>query len=354
MRTQIHTLLAAMALLAACGQNKTSDNDDSRLIPSPEINKVEVIPLQRTTFHSQLSSNGKVSAAARTELSFRTQGVLTAVNARNGEHVRKGLLIAAIDATAQALALQSAKSAMDKANLDMQDVLIGQGYRSGDTVKIPDAVMKMARIRSGYDAAEIALRKAQYDLDGCSLTAPFSGKIADLKLRKHAATTSDPFCTLIDDSTMDATFSVMESEFHLLQKGLRVQVEPFAGEGHRLDGVITSINPAVDRNGQISVTASVRNDGTLVDGMNVRVLVEKDIPGQLVVPRSAVVIRDNMNVLFRYSGGKAQWTYVNILHSSGDSYSVEANADRAAELAPGDTVIVSGNLNLADGSQVKI
>ena len=153
---------------------------------------------------------------------------------------------------------------------------------------------------------------------------------------------------------MEATFSVMESEYHLLQKGLKVQVEPFAGEGRRLAGVITAINPAVDKNGQISVTASVRNDGSLVDGMNVRVLVEKDIPGQLVVPRSAVVIRDNMNVLFRYSGGKAQWTYVNILHSSGDSYSVEANADRAAELSPGDTVIVSGNLNLADGSQVKI
>ncbi len=341
-----------MALLSACGQKGGATKDDSRLVPAPEVNKVEVMQLQRATFHSQLSSNGKVSAAARSELSFRTQGVLTAVNARNGEHVRKGQIIAAIDATAQSLALQSAKSAMDKAGLDLQDVLIGQGYRPGDTLKIPDAVMKMARIRSGFDAAEVALRKAQYDLEGCSLTAPFPGKIADLKLGKHAATTTGPFCTLIDDSTMEATFSIMESEYQLLQKGLRVQVEPFAGEGHRLSGVITAINPAVDRNGQISVTASVRNDGSLVDGMNVRVLVEKDIPGQLVVPRSAVVIRDNMNVLFRYSQGKAQWTYVNILHSSGDSYSVEANADRAAELSPGDTVIVSGNLNLADGSQV--
>ena len=160
MRTRIHILLAATVLLSACGQNKSASNDDSRLVPAPEVNKVEVIQLQRTTFHSQLSSNGKVSAAVRTELAFRTQGVLTAVNVRNGDYVRKGQLIAAIDATAQTLALQSAKSAMDKASLDLQDVLIGQGYRPGDTVKVPDAVMKMARIRSGYDAAEIALRKA--------------------------------------------------------------------------------------------------------------------------------------------------------------------------------------------------
>ena len=33
---------------------------------------------------------------------------------------------------------------------------------------------------------------------------------------------------------------------------------------------------------------------------------------------------------------------------------VEANLDRGAELNPGDLVIVSGNLNLADGSEVSL
>ena len=38
--------------------------------------------------------------------------------------------------------------------------------------------------------------------------------------------------------------------------------------------------------------------------------------------------------------------------SNGDSHAVTANTDRDADLSAGDTVIVSGNLNLADGSEV--
>ena len=111
----------------------------------------------------------------------------------------------------------------------------------------------------------------------------------------------------------------------------------------------------MDEKGQISVTAQVRNDGSLIDGMNVRVIVERMISGQLVVPRSAVVIRDNLDVLFTCTDdGKAHWTYVTILYSNGESYVVEANKDRNAELNEGDQVIVSGNLNLADNSDVLV
>ena len=46
------------------------------------------------------------------------------------------------------------------------------------------------------------------------------------------------------------------------------------------------------------------------------------------------------------------WTYVHTLLANTDSFVVEANISRGAELNEGDRVIVSGNLNLADGSKV--
>ena len=89
--------------------------------------------------------------------------------------------------------------------------------------------------------------------------------------------------------------------------------------------------------------------------MNVKVIAERSIPDQLVVPRSAVVIRDNLDVLFTWTDdGKAHWIYVTILHSNGDSYAVEANRNRNASLSEGDKVIISGNLNLADNSEVAL
>lgn len=352
-------LPAAMLILvsaAGCrqGEKETDNSRDSRLQYEPEKNEVEVMTLKRTVFTRQLISNGKLSARARSSLSFRGTGTIDQVNAGNGETVQAGTVIAALDRTDKSIALQSARIAMDKAELDLYDVLAGQGYMDKDTSSVPAPVMKMARMRSGYDAARNSLRQAEYEYAGAVLTAPFTGKVADIKLNQYDQSSSEPFCTLIDDSSFNVDFTVLESEYGFLEKGLKVRVTPFSGDSRHLYGTITSINPTVDKNGQVSVTATVENDGSLIDGMNVKVTVEKDVPGQLVVPKSAVVIRDNLEVLFRHKDGKALWTYVHTVMSSGDSYAVVPNTDRGAELNEGDEVIISGNLNLADGSSVAV
>ena len=61
-----------------------------------------------------------------------------------------------------------------------------------------------------------------------------------------------------------------------------------------------------------------------------------------------------MEVLFRYSDGKAVWTYVHTLLANSREYVVAPNIDRGAELAAGDLIIISGNLNLADNSEVTV
>ncbi len=93
----------------------------------------------------------------------------------------------------------------------------------------------------------------------------------------------------------------------------------------------------------------------MIDGIDVKVLVEKEAGNQLVVPKSAVVIRDGLDVIFTYTeDGFAHWVYVNILSANEDSYSIEANSERRAQLSEGDMVIVKGNLNLADKSKVSL
>jgi uncharacterized Zn ribbon protein len=86
--------------------------------------------------------------------------------------------------------------------------------------------------------------------------------------------------------------------------------------------------------------------------MNVKVSIKKAVPNQLIVPKQAVVLRQNREVLFRYTGGIAYWTYINVLDENENQYSVEAA--EGATLEPGDTVIISNNLNLAHESEVEI
>jgi hypothetical protein len=83
-------------------------------------------------------------------------------------------------------------------------------------------------------------------------------------------------------------------------------------------------------------------------------MVENSIPSQLVVPKSAVVIRDNMEVLFRYVEGRSLWTYVHVLMSNTTQHVVEPNKERGADLNVGDLIITAGNLNLGDDAPVVI
>ena len=110
----------------------------------------------------------------------------------------------------------------------------------------------------------------------------------------------------------------------------------------------------VEKNGMIKVKAVLHNSGNLLDGMNVKVLIKSNIANQLVVPKSAVLLRQNKEVVFRYKSGIAYWTYVHTTNENSSSYTIIANRDRGAEINEGDTVIVSGNLNLAHESKVEI
>lgn len=347
--------LLSIAVFAGCKPKTDSIFDDeSRLKYSPQVNEVEVVTLVRQDFPMQLLSNGKLCAARRSALYFAEGCVVSKINAVSGTYVREGSVIAEIDSREQSEALESARLDLDKAHLDLLDFIAGLGYSTSDISSVPDDVLAMAGIRSGYSMAKANYKKAERALQATVLRAPFSGKVADLKLKMWDRTGSDPFCAIIDDSSFEVTFTALESEYGFLQQGQNVRVTPFSDGAAVIYGKISSVNPTIDKYGQVAVTATVPSSKGVVDGMNVKVIVDRTIKDQLVVPKSAVVIRDNLEVLFRYNKGKADWVYVNTLMANSDSYVIEANKDRSAEIHEGDLIIVKGNLNLADGSKVEL
>jgi len=179
--------------------------------------------------------------------------------------------------------------------------------------------------------------------------------VANIKLKEWDSTDGNPFCNVIDDSRFEVKFNILESEYPIVSKGQSVRVTPFGKDAAiSYSGKIKNVNPSIDENGQIEVCAVLDGASSLINGMNVKVTVDKVLDSRLVVPKSAVVVRDNLNVLFRYNNGRADWVYVNILAANSDSYAIEANAARGAELSVGEQIIVSGNLNLADGSIVSL
>lgn len=355
MSTRYYIAIALLILAACKGNPENKDLDVHRAEHKTLVNEVEVITLKKTDFMRQLLSNGKLSAESRCNLSFSSAGELSQVNVRNGQFVTKGQILATVDRPDLRLALESAMISLQKAEMALFDYLVGQGYSARDTLSVSEDFLNTAKIKSGYASAKNELTRARHAMEGTILRAPYSGRIADLRLRKYDSSGNEPFCSLIDDSVFYVDFSIMESEYDFISPGMSVRITPYADSEFTSLGSIVSVNPSVNKSGQIIVRARIPGNKKLLDGMNVKVVVEQIIHDQMVVPRSAIVIRDNMDVLFTCSDdNKAHWVYVKIVASNSDSYVVTANSDRESKLLEGDKVIISGNLNLADKSEVVI
>lgn len=350
------TLAFLTFLLFSCG-TKTKENatNAEKRQYTEQQNPVEVIVLQKGPFRKELVNNGKLVALRKSELQFRVGEQLEKLSFRNGDAIKAGQVIAELNPFTYRQQVANIQIQLKRARLEMQNVLIGQGYNTMDSTAIPPHIYEMAAIRSGFAEASQSLRIAQFNLESTRLVAPFTGKLANITQKQYdrvnAGTT---FCTLINDSEFEAEFRIVESEANDIRLGSEVQLIPFSDQTI-YKGRISEINPVIDANGLILVKAVVKNPGGLMDGMNVKVLVERKIPDQMVVPKSAVLLRDNQEVLFKCTHDTiAFWTYIQTTGENTTSYSVIAHPDKGATLEPGDTIIISGNLNLAHESKVSV
>ncbi len=349
MKKPIFLMVICFILAVSCKSKSESEENVSVSLPD-KSNQVKAFLLKSSDFGHELISNGIILAKDKADLQFQTSDIVAAIYVKNGARVVKGQKIASLDKFKLNNEALSAKDNLEKSRLSLQDVLIGQGYSLNDSARIPQEVMQIAKVKSNYDQALIQYDLAMYNLQNADLIAPFNGVVANLYTKAfNIPSGSEPFCTLIDNNNMEVEFSILESEFFIINTGDKVVVSPFALSGTSVEGNITEINPTVDKDGMIRVKAAIKNtNNKLYDGMNARIIIKRSLPNQLVIPKSALVLRSNRKVVFTISNNIAQWVYVETGFENSSEYTVTEG------LAEGDSVIYEGNLNLAHKSPVEL
>ena len=344
-----------LMLLVACSDSKTKETEKEgveTLLPQ-QANEVTVMKLSKGNFNHELVSNGKIVAKDYADLYFRTSEVVAKVYVKNGSFVRKGQKLAELDLFKLNNALTQSKNALAIANLEMKDVLIGQGYAADNLDEIPADVLELASIKSGYEQAKAQYESARHEVEQATLTAPFDGVVANLFDKPYNMPKSgEPFCRVIRTTVMEVDFTVLESELPLIKVGDQVEVTPYASLVGTRKGSISEINPLVDANGMVRVKAQVNGGDKLYDGMNVRISVKRSVPDQMVVPKTAIVLRSGKQVIFTVKDGMALWNYVQTGLENMTEYAL---VDwETSGLQEGMTVITTGNVNLAHETPVKI
>ena len=222
-------LCLAFVLTASCS-DKQSNTEKQELgvttvLPDAK-NEVTVQVLKRQTFNHELVSNGKVNARNKADLRFETSEGIARIYVKNGDCVHKGQKLAELDKFRLEQKLSQSEDALLKAELELKDILIGQGYSVDDFSNVPAETMKIAKVKSGYDQSKSQYELAKREMEHATLTAPFDGVVANLFSKAfNLANTSEVFCTILDTKGMEAEFTVLESELSFIKKGDKVIIQ---------------------------------------------------------------------------------------------------------------------------------
>ena len=347
-------ILPLTLLLLACNgkeKQKKEDEQYARIEQQDEKTIVKAQVAREDRFNLELVSNGKAEANRKATLNFDVADVVKKVNVKNGDRIRKGDIIAEVDDEKAKQTLEDALLSLKKAVLDLKLSIINEGFKTlDDTIKLTALRKEAMYLQCGYTSSLKAFEKAEKEYTLIKTRAPFDGIIADLEAKPYNQTSVyKSLCTLIDDSKMEVVFNVLETEIGNLHSGMEVEITPYANHKYTLTGKITEVNPRIDENGMVKVKAVTDNDKRLlVDGMNVSILIKRQIDHKIIIPKTAVLPRQGKKVVFIYQKGKAMWRYVTTGYENSTEVSIEEG------ISPGDTVIYDNNLGLSHMNTVVI
>lgn len=315
----------------------------------------------RDTLVISVSAAGQAAADRQTKLfaEIQSSARVMRIAVRENQPVTPGELLVRLDSTDASLALTEARAALLQARASFRELTLGDLQNADSTTRAERA--RIARARSGLDQAEARVARAELDLERTRVTAPFAGRVANLRVVEGQTVRSgDELLSVMALDPIRVDVQVLETEVGLLAPGGRAQVRFAALPGEVFAGRVTIINPVVDeatRTARVTVTA--RNPGVrILPGMYARVSLEaRKFPNRILVPRAAILERDRRTMLFVYegdeSGGPAKWRYVTT-GLQNDSLVEIVQHPETEMVRPGEIVLTDGHYTLIHDARVRL
>ncbi len=348
MKIKVNIQISLLAILLGCssGTGKIAEPDPENLRTEFAATEVQIMEAEKRPFVYYIHSNGKIIAGNEVHIQLRTSGLIENINVQEGDLVKKGKLLASLDDQDQKLNLKKAEAELKQRQLEYESQLLGLGARQ-DSINKNDLIENI-RILSGLTTAEIGYEEALLEFNKTFVRAPLSGVVSDIGIQSgNHASLNQELCVIYNPGNLMVKTEVLETDFEKLKDGLNAAISPVAADSS-YNAIIDHINPRVSENGTLKVTLRIKTPMGLVPGMNVQVKFSVPYSENLIVPKSALVIRSGKEVVFVEENGLAKWKYVTSGLENGEEIEIIDG------LNPGANVITSNNLQLAHDAPVSV
>ena len=315
---------------------------------------------------------GQFAAVDSVELRAQVGGTLAAIGFKDGQTVRAGDPLFAIDprpcqirlaAAVAPVQTAQAKQALTAAELWRAQQLKRTDYGSAETVDTRAADARGAQ--AAIQAANSAIQDAHLDLEFARITAPFAGRmgarlvsLGSLVSGSRGGTAqSTPLATIVSLDPIYLTFDMSEADYATYQKAHHdgpaasdVAISLY-GDGHfDRHGTLDFIDNAVDRSsGTIRARAIVPNtDLAITPGQFARLRLSLGQPEPaMLVPASAVVPDQSRQVVMTVA---PDGTVVPKPVEIGDLE--QGLRVIRSGLAPADRIVIDGRVRVRPGGKV--
>lgn len=200
--------------------------------------------------------SGTVKAGDEIELSFRANGIVTELNVKVGQQVKKGDLIAKLDNVQANLSYEQSKSAVNaaqsamntaKSSLDRIKSLFEKGSNS-----LSDYEAAKNSYQSDLDQFESAKRNRSIQSSQISygiIKAPKSGIIASKGVDLNENATAGQMIAVLNAGTkINIVVGLPESIINKVQIGMQTDLDFSAIDGSKFKGDVIEVSPIVDAN----------------------------------------------------------------------------------------------------------
>ena len=302
--TKISFIFTIGLLLNACAPEEDEPTIALRPVIYQEINYTGAEQIR--TFSGTAETDKVIN------LGFRTSGILTRLNMRIGQGVRRGELLAELDNVQARLnleqavaALNSAASQMNTAKLNFERVSALYERGSASLSDFENAKNSLRTAEASYESSlrtvDIQREQVRYGY----MYAPENGTIASVYVELDENISMGRTVAVLNaGSSMEVALGLPESVINSIRNGMPAQITFSAMPGESFDGEVTEVSPSLDPStATFPVRVSILNPTSRIrSGMtaNVQLNLGEDAEGtgQLYVPAKAIGKDKNGNFVF--------------------------------------------------------
>lgn len=326
--------------------NKKSFDQESKMV-SESSNTIPVVAekVDYKPISSEFYVNGSFSASQEISISSEIKGTIVSINAETGDHVTSGQVLASMNNKICTSQLELAKFNLEKAEKDM--------HRNEQMIKA-DGITQQQYEQSKQTLIDSrsALASAQNQYDNSFIKAPFDGIITKRYVENGTfLSTGTIVFDMVKISKVKFVAKLTAEEVLKISKGQHVNVSVEAFPGTNFDGVIYAINIKADQSKRYEVEIELNNsaDKQIKPGMfgTARVTEISDVKA-LVISRKALTGSVKKPEVFIVKGDSVVSQKIVVTPLNENEVLINEG------LKEGDMVVTSGQINLVNGSKIKL